>query len=309
VSRPSEGCIQTGPEVEAWMKRVSIGANAAGLVYRVENITRRDGGNVKARIFTPKSAALDCDALPRAAVVLAYGGAFSCAMPELRDRLATSTASWLSGDGDGGNMVVIVPEFRQGVENPHSTCRGMEDLEDAVAFARGSYPHLSVGLAGRSSGGFFAMEVGRRLAAAGCPPKFVIALCPVANPGMRAEYLAACIRGEGTHWLMRGFPQCGSPPLDAQVASVLLEQQTGHFSSMEEMHAAGTQLEEFIEDAPPTLLVYSMKDSQVPFQVVQGVRQWADEEVAVEEAGHGEISNGGVPIVNAQVEQFLVKWL
>lgn len=260
-------------------------AEFPGVEFKTVRIPLQDGSQMAARVYTPEQPA-------EAVVVFAHGGRFT-----LGDETADEDVCMaLAGSLCGGNLVVVAPNYRQGAKNPHKSGRALADLEDAAMYAREHIaPGLPLGLIGCSSGGYFVLKLTRVLERQ--PPGFVVAVCPVTNPGLRADYLAACVLSEtgGEEWARKGLSMTESQELafhDPNAAENILNAQDGYFSGDRNVqHAVGAELDQppFFRggiEPPPVMLILAELDKNVPMRVVAGVRQWATRELVMQGRGH-----------------------
>jgi len=241
-----------------------------------------DNGNVEARPSI------------KAAVFFVHGGIFA-----FGDRDSHSTIS--RGLANLG-VAVVTASFRMGSEAPYKTGITMRDLKDVTKYVKGRWEGIPFGLVGSSSGGFLGLSLAQELG----PNEisFVISICPVANPYIRATYLRSCIDGtiEGTTGAYHA----------PEKASWILTKQLSFWEDDETMLAASESFQIKAarqRDVIPTLLIVGSIDKNVPFSVIEHVQQWATRTVVVGGYGH-EISmelvkGGGYHCYLGDVERFL----
>ena len=229
--------------------------------WQVESGTVRapDGRGIDVKIYTPDD--------PIAACVFAHGGCFHDGTCDTHPAVSAALASL--------GIASVSSSYRQGAAHPHPAAQ--RDLASVADHVRERWAHLPFGVVGSSSGGWHALMLARALPA---PVRFCVALCPVAHPQRRAEYLKACIRGDAD---AAGY-SVQHPP---DTASSMLTKQTGYWGGAEEaMQTAGEALLCAPERRVPTLLVLGSQDKNVPHQVTAGVQGWADRTVVLGGRGH-----------------------
>ena len=180
----------------------------------------RDGAVIDARAYAPAErdetldrapTASDAAGAPLGVAVFAHGGCFTTGDCESHASKSRSLAS--------RGLVVVDTSFRQGAAHPHPAA--LRDLADVAAASRRL--GAPFGVAGSSSGGFFALALAADPArwGAGAPFDFALAFCPVFDPRARADYLRACVAGTaGTH---------GAAVHGPARAAQMLAQQAGYF--------------------------------------------------------------------------------
>jgi alpha/beta superfamily hydrolase len=235
-------------------------SNAVSVVD--EHLKMPDGTHIAVRVRSPRTP-------PRAAAVFAHGGCFArgdhTTQPDIAEALSSVGVASVSS------------AFRQGASHPHPAAQN--DLAAVAAFAQEQWPALPLGVVGSSSGGWHALALARKLGAA----KFCVALCPVADPMRRAEYLRLCVDGCAAQG---GYAVAHS----ARTAQGMLELQLGYWRTDAAMRAAADELR-----APsdvPTMLVLGGVDRNAPLQVTHDVMAWAARTLVLGGCGH-EIQEGG----------------
>merc|ERR1712232_208879 len=144
---------------------------------------------------------------------------------------------------------------------------------------------LPIGLVGSSSGGYLALAMARESAKAHAALSegeafvnfaFCVALCPVAHPWKRLQYLNSCIRGTA-------FKDGYMVAHTEEVASAMKAKQTAYWKTEEAMKEAGEELT--TPGMLPTFVVLGGEDKNVPGDVTIGVQAWAKTTFVV--GGHG----------------------
>mmetsp|Transcript_251 Transcript_251/g.840 ORF Transcript_251/g.840 Transcript_251/m.840 type:complete len:271 (+) Transcript_251:69-881(+) len=236
--------------------------------------------NIALKICSPPS--------PIAAAVFAHGGCFSDGCSQSHPAVTEALA--------GIGIATVSSTYRQGAAHPHPTAQ--HDLACVAEFARRRWPSLPLGVIGSSSGGWHALALSRTIEGM----RFCVALCPVADPLLRAEYLRECVQGTAA---VAGWRVCHEP----SVAGRMLAKQLGYWGDDESMRAAGEML--LPAHAVPTMLVLGGVDKNVPLRVAEGVQGWAHRTLVLGGMGH-EIqdappaANSWVPDVKAFVAGALV---
>ena len=161
-------------------------------------------------------------------------------------------------------MTVYTSHYRQGADHPHPAA--IRDLEDVTRAVRERHRDLPMGIAGYSSGGFWALHMAQH------PPDekpfaFCLATNPVAHPGLRAKYLRSCLSG---NWEGEGY----TVSLEKGTAERMLGTQTGYWETQEAMDRVGDQLG---PGTCPTMVVLGGLDGNVPEQVTAGLMLWIPE--------------------------------
>ena len=176
-------------------------------------------------------------------------------------------------------LIVVDTSYRQGSAHPHPAATN--DLADVTRWTRKLWPEYAVGVVGSSSGGWYAMAM-----AAGPPDDipfpFAIALCPVANPGLRAAYLRSCIAltAEADGYSLYHTPES---------ATSMLETQKGYFETDEAMVSAGDMLNvagKYHNNPTRSLVILGSADKNVPPVVTAALQSWATETVTLGGYGH-----------------------
>ena len=191
-----------------------------------------------------------------AGVVYAHGGCFSEGDCESFEELGRGFAR--------RGLMVLDTSFRQGATNPHPGA--LRDLGDVAAWANDKFNDLSWGVAGSSSGGYLALALAADPMHWGCEMEFTftLALCPVADPLARAEYLRAVINGTSEI----------DPRHEPERARQILENQLSYFPGGDaEMAAARDLVEEY---NGPAFVVAGAWDKNVPLHVLSGLMGWAE---------------------------------
>ena len=202
-----------------------------------------------------------------AGVVYAHGGCFAEGDCESFEELGRGFAR--------RGLMVLDTSFRQGAGNPHPGA--LRDLGDVAAWAHGAFPDLAWGVAGSSSGGYLALALAadpRRWGAGPGRFAFRLALCPVADPLARAEYLRAVINGTSDV----------SPRHEPQRAQEILTNQLSYFPGGDDQMQEAANL---VTPTPfPTLVVAGAQDKNVPLHVLSKVIPRANRTLVLGRAGH-----------------------
>ena len=214
----------------------------------------------------PKAKSEGHDAF--AGVVYAHGGCFSEGDCESFEELGRGFAR--------RGLMVLDTSFRQGAGNPHPGA--LRDLGDVAAWARRTFPDLAWGVSGSSSGGFFALALAadpRRWGAGPGRFAFRLALCPVADPLARANYLRAVINGTSEI----------EPRHEPERARQILASQLSYFpGGDDQMREARALINEFAMGM--TFIVAGAQDKNVPLHVLSGVMRRAIRTLVLGRAGH-----------------------
>ena len=193
-----------------------------------------------------------------AGVVYAHGGCFSEGDCESFEELGRGFAR--------RGLMVLDTSFRQGAGNPHPGA--LRDLGDVAAWANDKFNDLTWGVAGSSSGGYLALALAADPLNWGSEMEFsfTLALCPVADPLARAEYLRAVINGTSdVDEDNRHTPER---------AKEILASQLSYFPGGDaEMAAARDLVEEY---NGPLFVVAGAWDKNVPLHVLSGLMDWAE---------------------------------
>eukprot|EP00929_Paragymnodinium_shiwhaense_P018723 TRINITY_DN12996_c0_g1_i1.p1 TRINITY_DN12996_c0_g1~~TRINITY_DN12996_c0_g1_i1.p1 ORF type:complete len:295 (+),score=55.99 TRINITY_DN12996_c0_g1_i1:37-921(+) len=240
----------------------------------VSKIRMRDGVEISARITSPQGNEA------WASVVYAHGGCFYDGDRDSQMPIQEMLASM--------GLNVVSTSFRQGGAHPHPAA--LRDLLDVAQHTRTQlWPRLPLGVVGSSSGGYLALAMARESAAkhvAGDPGAglelpssfaFCVALCPVAHPGKRLQYLKSCINGTAAE---DGYLVSHN----AELATSMRDKQTAYWKTEEAMNAAGKEL--LRPGLVPTFMVLGGQDKNIPFDVVVGVQAWAKKTITVGCHGH-----------------------
>ena len=226
-------------------------------------ITARDGHAIDARVYAPAAKEMFLRQEPEhgvafAGVIYAHGGCFAEGTCESFEQLGRGFAR--------RGLMVLDTSFRQGATNPHPGA--LRDLGDVAAWANDKFNDLSWGVAGSSSGGYLALALAADPLNWGSEMEFsfTLALCPVADPLARAEYLRAVINGTSdVDEDNRHTPER---------AKEILASQLSYFPGGDaEMAAARDLVEEY---NCPTFVVAGAWDKNVPLHVLSGLMDWAE---------------------------------
>ena len=192
-----------------------------------------------------------------AGVVYAHGGCFSEGDCESFEELGRGFAR--------RGLMVLDTSFRQGATNPHPGA--LRDLGDVAAWANDKFNDLAWGVAGSSSGGYLALALAADPHSWGCEMEFyfTLALCPVADPLARAEYLRAVINGTTEV----------EPHHDRERATEILASQLSYFPRGDDQMREARHL---VEKSAwgPTFVVAGSQDKNVPLHVLTTLMGWAD---------------------------------
>ena len=224
-------------------------------------IPARDGHAIDARVYAPAAKEMFLRQEPEhgvafAGVIYAHGGCFAEGTCESFEQLGRGFAR--------RGLMVLDTSFRQGATNPHPGA--LRDLGDVAAWANDKFNDLSWGVAGSSSGGYLALALAADPMHWGCEMEFTftLALCPVADPLARAEYLRAVINGTSEI----------DPRHEPERARQILENQLSYFPGGDaEMAAARDLVEEY---NGPAFVVAGAWDKNVPLHVLSGLMGWAE---------------------------------
>ena len=235
-------------------------------------IPARDGHAIDARVYAPAAKEMFLRQEPEhgvafAGVIYAHGGCFAEGTCESFEQLGRGFAR--------RGLMVLDTSFRQGATNPHPGA--LRDLGDVAAWANDKFNDLSWGVAGSSSGGYLALALAADPMHWGCEMEFyfTLALCPVADPLARAEYLRAVINGTSDV----------DPRHEKERARQILENQLSYFPGGDAEMAAARDL---VEDSAtgPTFVVAGSWDKNVPLHVLSGLMGWANRTLVLGERGH-----------------------
>ena len=235
-------------------------------------ITARDGHAIDARIYAPAAKEMFLRQEPEhgvafAGVIYAHGGCFAEGTCESFEQLGRGFAR--------RGLMVLDTSFRQGAGNPHPGA--LRDLGDVAAWASELYPDLPWGVAGSSSGGYMAMALAADPFRWGCAMdfSFTLALCPVADPLARANYLRAVINGTSEI----------EPRHEPERARQILASQLSYFpGGDDQMREARALVNEFAMGQ--TFVVAGAQDKNVPLHVLSGVMRRAIRTLVLGRAGH-----------------------
>ena len=202
-----------------------------------------------------------------AGVVYAHGGCFSEGDCESFEELGRGFAR--------RGLMVLDTSFRQGAGNPHPGA--LRDLGDVAAWANDKFNDLTWGVAGSSSGGYLAMALAADPFRWGCAMdfSFTLALCPVADPLARANYLRAVINGTSEI----------EPRHEPERARQILENQLSYFpGGDDQMREARALVNEFAMGQ--VFIVAGAQDKNVPLHVLSKVIPRANRTLVLGRAGH-----------------------
>ena len=246
-------------------------------------IRARGGHAIDARVYEPttlsyasvirqepKAKSEGHDAF--AGVVYAHGGCFAEGTCESFEQLGRGFAR--------RGLMVLDTSFRQGATNPHPGA--LRDLGDVAAWARRTFPDLAWGVSGSSSGGFFALALAADPERWGAGPghfAFTLALCPVADPLARANYLRDVIAGTSDV----------EPRHEPARAKEILANQLSYFPGGDDQMREARDLVENSASYPawvPTFVVAGALDKNVPLHVLMPLMGWVDRTLVLGERGH-----------------------
>ena len=202
-----------------------------------------------------------------AGVVYAHGGCFSEGTCESFEELGRGFAR--------RGLMVLDTSFRQGAGNPHPGA--LRDLGDVAAWAHEAFPDLAWGVAGSSSGGYMAMALAADPFRWGCAMdfSFTLALCPVADPLARANYLRDVIAGTSDV----------EPRHEPERARQILASQLSYFpGGDDQMREAAGLVNEYAMGQ--TFVVAGGQDKNVPLHVLSKVIPRANRTLVLGRAGH-----------------------
>ena len=202
-----------------------------------------------------------------AGVVYAHGGCFSEGDCESFEELGRGFAR--------RGLMVLDTSFRQGAGNPHPGA--LRDLGDVAAWANDKFNDLTWGVAGSSSGGYMALALAADPFRWGCAMdfSFTLALCPVADPLARANYLRAVINGTSEI----------EPRHEPERARQILENQLSYFpGGDDQMREAAGLVNEYAMGQ--TFVVAGGQDKNVPLHVLSKVIPRASRTLVLGRAGH-----------------------
>ena len=234
-------------------------------------ITARDGHAIDARVYAPAAKEMFLRQEPEhgvafAGVIYAHGGCFAQGTCESFEQLGRGFAR--------RGLMVLDTSFRQGAGNPHPGA--LRDLGDVTAWAHGAFPDLAWGVAGSSSGGYMALALAADPFRWGCAMdfSFTLALCPVADPLARANYLRDVIAGTSDV----------EPRHEPQRAQEILENQLSYFPGGDDQMREARDL---VTPAPfPTFVVAGAEDKNVPLHVLRRVMYLANRTLVLGTRGH-----------------------
>ena len=202
-----------------------------------------------------------------AGVIYAHGGCFAEGDCESFEELNRGFAR--------RGLLVLSTSFRQGAGNPHPGA--LYDLGDVAAWAHEAFPDLAWGVAGSSSGGYMALALAADPFRWGCAMdfSFTLALCPVADPLARANYLRAVINGTSEI----------EPQHEPERARQILENQLSYFpDGDDQMREAAGLVNEYAMGQ--TFVVAGGQDKNVPLHVLSKVIPRASRTLVLGRAGH-----------------------
>ena len=236
-------------------------------------IPARDGHAIDARVYAPAAKEMFLRQEPEhgvafAGVIYAHGGCFAEGTCESFEQLGRGFAR--------RGLMVLDTSFRQGATNPHPGA--LRDLGDVAAWARRTFPDLAWGVSGSSSGGFFALALAADPERWGAGPghfAFTLALCPVADPLARANYLRDVIAGTSDV----------EPRHEPARAKEILANQLSYFpGGDDQMQEAAGLVNEFAMGQ--TFVVAGAQDKNVPLHVLSKVIPRANRTLILGPAGH-----------------------
>ena len=236
-------------------------------------IPARDGHAIDARVYAPAAKEMFLRQEPElgvafAGVIYAHGGCFAEGTCESFEQLGRGFAR--------RGLMVLDTSFRQGATNPHPGA--LRDLGDVAAWARRTFPDLAWGVSGSSSGGFFALALAADPERWGAGPghfAFTLALCPVADPLARANYLRDVIAGTSDV----------EPRHEPARAKEILANQLSYFpGGDDQMQEAAGLVNEFAMGQ--TFVVAGAQDKNVPLHVLSKVIPRANRTLVLGRAGH-----------------------
>ena len=238
-------------------------------------ISARDGHAIDARVYAPAPKEIVLRQKPGpsdahdafAGVVYAHGGCFSEGTCESFEELGRGFAR--------RGLMVLDTSFRQGAGNPHPGA--LRDLGNVAAWAHEAFPDLAWGVAGSSSGGYLAMALAADPFRWGCAMdfSFTLALCPVADPLARANYLRDVIAGTSDV----------EPRHEPERARQILASQLSYFpGGDDQMWEAAGLVNEFAMGQ--TFVVAGAQDKNVPLHVLSKVIPRANRTLVLGRAGH-----------------------
>ena len=172
-------------------------------------------------------------------------------------------------------LLVLSTSFRQGAGNPHPGA--LYDLGDVAAWAHEAFPDLAWGVAGSSSGGYMALALAADPFHWGCAMdfSFTLALCPVADPLARANYLRAVINGTSEI----------EPRHEPERARQILASQLSYFpGGDDQMREAAGLVNEYAMGQ--TFVVAGGQDKNVPLHVLSKVIPRANRTLVLGTRGH-----------------------
>ena len=242
-------------------------------------ISARDGHAIDARVYAPAPKEIVLRQKPGpsdahdafAGVVYAHGGCFSEGDCESFEDLGRGFAR--------RGLMVLDTSFRQGAGNPHPGA--LRDLGDVAVWAHEAFPDLAWGVAGSSSGGYMALALAADPFHWGCAMdfSFTLALCPVADPLARANYLRDVIAGASDV----------EPRHEPARAKEILANQLSYFPGGDDQMREARDLVENSASYPawvPTFVVAGAQDKNVPLHVLMPLMGWVDRTLVLGERGH-----------------------
>ena len=238
-------------------------------------ISARDGHAIDARVYAPTTNWTILQQAPGphdardafAGVVYAHGGCFAEGDCESFEELNRGFAR--------RGLLVLSTSFRQGAGNPHPGA--LYDLGDVAAWAHEAFPDLAWGVAGSSSGGYMALALAADPFHWGCAMdfSFTLALCPVADPLARANYLRDVIAGTSDV----------EPRHEPERARQILASQLSYFpGGDDQMWEAAGLVNEFAMGQ--VFIVAGAQDKNVPLHVLSKVIPRANRTLVLGRAGH-----------------------
>ena len=196
---------------------------------------------------------------PRYVALFLHGGCF-------QDGDETWNAEQCKELSEGTQGVLLTLNFRQS-----SPSELLADCRVGLKYLRETYPSFPLGVYGGSSGGYYALE----LSTTESTLSFCVAICPVARPLARFDYLT------------------DTPLLKLEVREAMARKQLRHFGDLSRMRPA------LLSVSVPTLVIAGADDLNVPL-----VQLHMYNPKVVEGAGHV-LAYKPSPIVVRLVQEFL----
>ena len=186
------------------------------------------------------------------------------------------------------NMIVVTFDFRQ-------TClqETMADLLECIAYLQQRYTKekYSIGVIGCSSAGYYALQLAQQLSNL----DYVIALCPVFDPGQRFAYLQD--------------DQLCDASLSPAVRTKMQKQQLVYWQTEQNMIDAGQQLRRG-KYKVPTLTIFGNSDANVPasmcVEFCEQIVQHDDHVAVMCLSGGHELCSKPSTVVEQDIAHFIV---